>query len=184
MTSGVRLITLPAVALVLAIAGCNHAAGRPTRAQATGSPPQSRPASAGAAARATDPRLAAVAVARAFTTEICPYSYHDQLPYGQRVDAALRQWGTAELADVHWWGPARTASAAAGLVRNRAEQACGAMTGGLDPEATKPAGSVAVRLSVTVTTHGQSSATSTAQEVFRYLLVHRGPRWLISFAQW
>jgi hypothetical protein len=181
MTNDSRRIAFLAGALILALTGCGHSAARPRALHGATS---STPAVAVPAARATDPQLGAVVVARAFTAEICPYSYRDRVPYGQRVDAALNRWGAAEFAAAHWWTPARTASAAAGLAANRAEQACGAMTGGLDPEAAAPAGSVAVRLSVTVTAHGQASAATSAQEVFHFVLERRGPRWLLSFGQW
>jgi hypothetical protein len=129
--------------------------------------------------------LDAVAVARAFTSAICPYSWRDPVPYGQRLNAALTRWGTPAFARAHAWSPARIASATGGLAEHRAEQSCGQITGGLDPEAD-PAGSatVAVRLSVTVTAHGQGSPTSTAQQIFDLQLARHDSDWLISSGHW
>ena len=128
--------------------------------------------------------LDAVAVARAFTAAVCPYSWRDPVPYGQRLDAALARWGTPGFAAAHQWSPARIASAAAGLAERQAEQTCGQVTGGLEPEADPAAGQVAVRLSVTVTAAALDGATSTAQETFNLQLVHHGAAWLISSGQW
>jgi hypothetical protein len=124
-------------------------------------------------------------VARAFAAAICPYSYQDSVPYGQRLNTALARWGSPGFVAGHIWSRARIRSATAGLLQHRAEQVCGLITGGSDPEApTSSTGQVLVRLSVTVTASSAAGPASSAQQVFRFALVHRGARWLIEDGQW
>ncbi|MFL6163596.1 MAG: hypothetical protein ACJ74U_15410 [Jatrophihabitantaceae bacterium] len=197
MTGHRTRILTTATALILAggLAGCGKPASKYAHTHRAAAAPSMSPTSTSSMSTGAAPTLAspageragldAVAVARAFTRAVCPYSWRDLIPYGQRLDAALTRWGTPAFARAHAWSPARTASAAAGLAEHRAEQSCGQITGGLDPE-TDPAagGTVAVRLSVTVTAHGQGSPTSTAQQVFDFQLARHGGGWLISSGQW
>jgi hypothetical protein len=198
MTSDRNRILITAAALVLAagLAGCGKPASnaRTHRAAAAPSMSTTPPTSVVAAPADHAPTVAspagersgmdAVAVARAFTRAVCPYIWRDPIPYGTRLNAALTRWGTAGFGQAHAWSPARTASAAAGLAERRAEQSCGQVTGGLDPEADPAGGTVSVRLSVSVTAHGQGSPSSTAQQVFGFQLVRHGGGWLISSGQW
>ena len=176
---------------VLVLAGCHRqGSGRgPLATPSTSSPaisassglgggPAGSPAGEGSA-------LDAVGVARAFAAAVCPYSWRDATPYGQRVNAALNRWGMPAFAAAHAWSPARIATAAAGLAEQQAQQACGRVTGGLDPEADLAAGQVAVRLSVTVTASAQGSAASSAQENFDLQLARQdNGGWLISSGRW
>jgi hypothetical protein len=176
------ILVVGAGVAVLLLAGCGKPAGRharttPTTSSSTRSTPAASPAGEVAA-------LDAVAVAPAFTAAVCPYSWRDPVPYGQRLDTALARWGTPGFAAARRWSPARTATAAAGLTERQAEQACGQVTGGLEPEADPAGGQVAVRLSVTVTARAQAAAPSTAQQVFNLQLVHHDAAWLISSGQW
>lgn len=193
MTSPSKVIRAACAGLVvLLLAGCasrggdsqTPQAGRPAaRSAAPSTSSSTRPAPvvspAGQAAA-----LDAVAVARAFTAAICPYSWRDPVPYGQRLDAALTRWGTPAFRQAHRWSPARTATAAAGLAERQAQQSCAATTGGLEPEADPASGTVAVRLSVTVTAQAAGSAASSAQETFNLQLARRDGRWLISSGRW
>jgi hypothetical protein len=183
--------------VVLLLTGCGEPAGRHARTVAAtgstitasapgidgGSPvsPAPAPVASPAGERAA---LGAVGVARAFTAAICPYSWRDRVPYGSRLNTALARWGTPAFAAARRWSPARTATAAAGLATRRAQQSCGQVTGGLDPEADLGGGALAVRLSVTVTAQARGSAASSAQQVFDYRLVGQGNGWLISSGHW
>ena len=196
-SSAIR-IAAAVLAVALSVAGCGKPASRHSHTQpvaarhtapTTAAPPSSA-GSAGSAPAGVSPveeraALDAVAVARAFTTAVCPYSWHDPIPYGQRLIAALTRWATPEFAAAHRWSPARTATAAAGLAEHQAQQTCAATTGGLEPEADPAAGTVAVRLSVTVTAQAQAAPASSAQETFNLQLARRADGgWLISSGQW
>lgn len=180
------------VVAVLLLAGCHRSgsrspqAGRPTPAvPVTAGSSSTRPVPASAVKLAEEgAALAAVVVARAFTAAICAYDWRDSVPYGQRLDAALERWGTADFVQAHEWSAARTASAAAGLVERRARQSCGLVTGGLDPDTDPDADVVSVRLSVTVIDQAAGSAAWTAQQVFDFQLDQRPGGWLISSGRW
>jgi hypothetical protein len=175
---------------VLVLAACHRqGSGRgPLATPSTSSPAISASSSvAGPAVSPAGERAAldAVGVAQAFAAAVCPYSWRDPIPYGQRVNAALARWGAPAFAAAHRWSPARIATAAAGLVERQAEQACGQITGGLDPESGSAAGVLLVRLSVTVTAQAQGSAASTAQEIFDLQLGRQdNGGWLISSGRW
>jgi hypothetical protein len=184
-----RITSLAAGLVALLVAGCGWPGGPAHQAIATTAPATASAAVTSASstmpAKSADPQLAAVTVARAFTAEICPYSYRDQVPYGQRLNAALTHWSTGQLVAAHRWSAAHIATAAAGLREHQAEQVCGQVTGGLDPEGSAgPGGVVLVRLSVTVTAHSATGPTSSAQQVFTFELARRGTRWLIDYGQW
>ncbi|HEX4727864.1 MAG TPA: hypothetical protein VH298_08705 [Jatrophihabitans sp.] len=177
-------------AVLLQVAGCGngHGSGRAHQLVAVADSPSPVTAQPGTATKSTtalpDPAAAAVATARAFTAEICPYSYTESVSYGQRFNTALARWGTARFAAAHKWPAARIATAAAGLAGHQAEQVCGQVTGGIDPEASGSGGSVLVRLSVSVTAHSSTGPASSAQQVFTFELVHPGARWLIEDGHW
>jgi len=185
------------LAAVLVLTGCGTPAGRHARTvPATGSaitasapgidggPPARRAPAPVASPAGERAALDAVGVARAFTAAVCPYSWRDPIPYGQRLNTALARWGTPAFAAARRWSPARTGTAAAGLAQRRAQQSCGQVTGGLDPEAEPAGNALAVRLSVTVTAQAEGSAASSAQQVFDYRLVGQGNGWLISSGHW
>jgi hypothetical protein len=184
---GQRPATALAVAVLLAGCGTRHPAPGPRQLVGVAdspSPYSAQPASSAAPAPAgADDDADAVAVARAFTGEICPYSWRDSHPYGQRLNTALARWGTAGFVAAHRWPPARIATAAAGLTHEEAEQVCGPITGGPDPESSTT-GRLVVRLLVTVTAHSATGPASSAQQVFTFRLVRSGARWLIDNGQW
>jgi hypothetical protein len=188
-TSGRHRRVGAALAVAVLLAGCStyHPAHGPSQlvVVAESPSPYSAQPNGGAvpAAAGADPVAGAVAVARAFTGEICPYSWRDSRPYGQRLNTALARWGTARFVAAHRWSPARIATAAAGLAQDQAEQVCGPVTGGPDPDIST-AGRVVVRLSVTVTAHSATGPASSAQQVFTLQLVRSGARWLIDNGQW
>ena len=187
-----------ALLAVLVLSGCGTPAGRHARTVAAtgstitasapgtaGGPPVSPAPAPVAAPSGERAALAAVGVARAFTAAICPYSWRDRVPYGSRLNTALARWGTPAFTAAHRWSPGRTAAAAAGLAERQAEQSCGLVTGGLDPEPEPAGGALAVRLSVTVTAEARGSAASTVQQVFDYRLVGQATgSWLISSGHW
>lgn len=188
-----RLVRLAGAGLVvLLLTGCHSsrsgsysvlAGGKASTTTRASSPSGPTPVPAVSPAAETA-GLGAVAVARAFTAAVCPYSWRDPVPYGQRLNTALTRWGTPEFAAARRWSPDRTATAAAGLAEHQAQQTCGQTTGGLEPEADPASGQVAVRLSVTVTAQAQAATASSAQETFNLQLVRRGGQWLISSGQW
>jgi hypothetical protein len=183
-----RMATVLGTWVLLTGCGAQHPAhGRRQLAAVADSPSpySAQPTSSIAAPAGADPAAGAVTVSRAFTGEICPYSWRDSRPYGQRLNTALTRWGTPPFVAAHRWSPARIATATAGLAQDQAEQVCGPVTGGPDPETTAAAaGRVAVRLSVTVTAHSATGPASSAQQTFTFQLVHLGARWLINNGQW
>ena len=172
-----------AVAAVVSMTACSthtHLQAAATTPAMTSSPTTS--ARGASAVQAAQPD--AVEVARAFTTAVCPYSYADRMPYGQRLNAALARWATPAYAASRSWSPSEVSTRQTLLQERRSEQRCGLVTGGVDPDASPTAGSVRVRLSVEVSSFGDGSPVSVGQQQFQFLLVHRGGRWVISDGQW
>ncbi|MEO6701143.1 MAG: hypothetical protein ABI140_04340 [Jatrophihabitantaceae bacterium] len=171
-------------ALVLAaVSGCAHQPHQQPPAPATGAghlqQPLTRPA-----ATPTTAGAGATETARSFVAAICSYDWRSPVSYGQNLNAVLRRYATGSFAAARSWSPGRIAAAQRALVTDQAAATCAGITGGIDGDAPAPVGTVAVRLSVQVTSQARDAPASAAQQQFHLIMRYGSGRWRVANGQW